>query len=212
VKQEEGTSLISKVGLSLAYDTRNSTILPDRGQRTELLTQVAGGPLGGDKDFYKFELRSTWYFKGFAEGHIVEVTGRAGVAEQYGDTPYVPFYERWFLGGMYDVRGYKYRYVGPHDSATGEPVGGNTYMFGCVEYSVPVVDRVRFAVFYDTGTVNPKAYDFNYKQYNDNWGLGLRINIPGMGPLRFDYGIPIRNGNNSRSGKFNFGVGYTRDF
>lgn len=212
VKQEIGNSLISKVGASLAYDTRNSSILPDRGQRTELLTEVAGGPLGGDKNFYKFELRSTWYFKGFAEGHIVEVTGRSGVAEQYGNTPYVPFYERYFLGGMYDLRGYKYRYVGPHDRPTGEPVGGNTYMFGSLEYSVPVVDRVRFAVFYDTGTVNPDAYNFSYKEYNDNWGLGLRINIPGMGPLRFDYGIPIRNGNNSRSGKFQFGVGYTREF
>jgi outer membrane protein insertion porin family len=52
---ERGYHLVSKVGASLAFDTRNSTTLPNSGQRTEVRTEVAGGPLGGDRDFYKLE-------------------------------------------------------------------------------------------------------------------------------------------------------------
>ena len=48
--EEEGTRLVSKMGFSLAYDTRNSTLLPDRGQLTQLRTEVAGGPRIGPHD------------------------------------------------------------------------------------------------------------------------------------------------------------------
>ena len=60
--------------------------------------------MGGDKDFYKLELRSAWYFRGLFPGHVLEVVGRTGVAEAFGDTPDVPFYERFYLGGLYDLR------------------------------------------------------------------------------------------------------------
>src|SRR6185312_12092809 len=79
IVNEQGRRLVSKIGASLAYDTRNHALLPDRGQRTELLTEFAGGPIGGDTDFYKVELRSAWYFKGFGEGHVLEIAGRSGV-------------------------------------------------------------------------------------------------------------------------------------
>jgi len=211
----EGTSLVSKVGASLAYDTRNNTLLPNRGQRTELLAEIAGGPLGGDTDFYKFELRSSWYFKGFAPGHVIEVIGRVGVAEAYGDTPDVPLFDRFYLGGLYSLRGYDYRAVGPKD-VNGEPIGGNTYYFGSIEYSIPIMERLRAAIFYDIGMVFSKSFSFSpgpfsTGTYNDNFGFGIRLNLP-IGPLRLDYGIPLTSDpQNGGSGKFQFGVGYTRE-
>ena len=78
-------------------------------------------------------------------------------------------------------------------------------------------ERVRFAVFYDVGMVYQDAYSFSTKGfntdfYNDNYGIGLRLNLP-VGPLRLDYGIPINNGgNNNSSGKFQFSVGWQREF
>ena len=211
IKDEAGNRLVSKVGLSLAYDTRNSALLPDKGQRTELSTEVAGGPLGADTDFYKLELRTSWYFKGPFEGHILELVGRTGIVDSYDDTTRVPLFDRWFLGGLYTLRGYRYRQVGPRDN-TGEPIGGNTYWFGSAEYSIPIIERLRFAVFYDIGMVYEDVYHYNFGHYNDNWGLGLRINLP-IGPLRLDYGIPITHDpENGSSGRFQFGVGYTREF
>ena len=40
-------------------------------------------------------------------------------------------------------------------------------------------------------------------------GIGLKVYIPGMGPLSIDYGVPIINpgGNNGSKGFFTFGVG-----
>jgi len=210
--QEEGDRLVSKVGASLIYDTRGPGLLPSRGQRSQLSASVAGGPFGGDTDFYKLELESSWYFKGFFEGHVLELGARAGVVEAYGDSDRVPLFDRFFLGGANTLRGFKYRHVGPRDEF-GEPIGGNTYWFGSAEYSVPIIERLRFAVFYDIGMVYPDAYDFNFKNYNDNWGIGLRINIPQMGPLRLDYGFPVTHDPGaSGKGRFQFSVGYMRPF
>jgi len=211
VKDDAGHTLISKVGASIAYDTRNNALMPERGQRTELSGEIAGKQFGGDRDFYKIELKSSWYFPGLFSGHVLEVTGNAGVVDSYSGSR-LPFFERWFLGGLYTLRGYRYRYVSPRDSVTGEPIGGRSYVFGCAEYTIPIVERVKFAIFYDVGTVNLNAYDFGFSDYNDDWGIGIRINIPRMGPLRLDYAFPITHGPNSSSGRFQFGVGYTRQF
>jgi outer membrane protein insertion porin family len=210
--EEAGHSLLSKVALSIAYDTRNSVLLPNKGQRTELFTEFVGGPLGGDRDFWKAELRTAWYFKGFFPGHVLEVIGRAGVAEAYDDTDDVPFYERYYLGGLYSLRGFKYRAISPREAGLKEPIGGDTYWFGSAEYSIPIIERLRFALFYDIGSVELKPYDFTIDNFSDNWGIGLRLNLP-VGPLRLDYGIPIHHDEFSGgSGRFQFGVGYTREF
>jgi outer membrane protein insertion porin family len=211
IRQEPRNRLVSKVGTSLEYDTRNSVLLPSRGQRTELLTEVAGGPLGAEADFYKWELRSSWYFPGFWNGHIWEVVGRTGVVEEYGDTDRVPLFDRYFLGGVNSLRGFRYRQVGPREQ--GEPIGGSTFYYGSLEYSLPIIERLRFAVFYDIGNVYLNAYDFDFGNYSDNWGVGIRLNIPRLGPLRLDYGIPISHQEGvSGSGKFQFSVGFYRDY
>jgi outer membrane protein insertion porin family len=215
----KGDQLISRLGASLAYDTRNSALLPNRGQRTEFLAEVAGGPLSGDADFYKLELRSAWYFKGLAPGHVLEVIGRVGVSDAFDNSANVPLFERYFLGGLYSLRGYEYREVGPKDPVYNEPLGGNTYYFGSAEYSIPLIERMRLALFYDVGMVFPDAFSFtpgpagtgDTGRINDNLGIGLRLNLP-LGPLRLDYGYPINSDPiNGGSGRFQFGVGYTRD-
>jgi outer membrane protein insertion porin family len=215
IQEEEGDRLVSKIGLLLAYDTRNSVMLPDRGQRTEFRAELAGGPLGADTDFYKFELTTHWFFKGLFEGHVLEVAGGVGVVERYDDSDRVPLFDRWFLGGINSLRGYRYRDVGPKEF--GEPIGGRTYWVGSVEYSVPIIERLRFAVFYDIGMVYEDAFSFTQNGetgfYNDNWGVGVRLNIPHLGPLRLDYGIPIKSdSDNESSGRFQFSVGYIRPF
>jgi outer membrane protein insertion porin family len=218
---ETGDHLYQRVGASLAYDTRNSTQLPNHGQRSEVSTEFSAG----DTDYYKIEARTAWYFPGLLKGHVIEAVGRTGIADSIsgGD---VPFYDRYYLGGLYSLRGFKFRNVAPRDPNFGnisypnmpnEPIGGDTYWFSSYEYSLPVFEKdggvsVRFALFYDIGCVDEKPYSYSLN-YSDDWGLGLRLNIPHLGPLRLDYGIPLRHDQyNGTSGQFQFGVGYTRDF
>jgi len=163
-------------------------------------------------------LHSSWFFPGFAKGHIIELDGRAGVVSPWGDSTHVPIFERWFLGGLYSLRGYRYETVGPEDQF-GEPLGGDTYFFGSAEYSIPIIKMLRVAAFYDIGNVYPDPFSFNPGPnrgiYADDAGLGLRIVLPigGGTPLRLDYGIPITHDPNlGNSGRFQFGVGYQHPF
>jgi outer membrane protein insertion porin family len=207
ILEQVGYNLLFRLGGSLAYDTRNSVQLPDKGQRTELISSL----VFGDSQFYKLELNTAWYFPGFKKGHVLELIGRAGIAQSLGSED-VPFYDRYYLGGMYSLRGFKFHYVSPRQPGFSEPIGGDTSWFGSAEYSIPIIERLRFAVFYDIGNVTPDPYDFTMNNFSDNYGVGLRLNLP-IGPLRLDYGIPIHHDQyNSSSGKFQFGVGFTRAY
>jgi outer membrane protein insertion porin family len=215
--REEGDRLVSEIGFTLAHDTRNSVQWPNRGHRIELRTDLAGGPLGADTDIYRLELRTGWYFRGLFEGHILEIASRTGVVDKYSDTDRVPLFDRWYLGGQFTLRGYRYRDVGPKDRFE-EPIGGSTYWFGSIEYSIPIIERLRFALFYDIGNVYVDPYSFDRQNsgdpfYSDNWGIGIRLNIPRLGPLRLDYGFPITHDDTTGgSGRFHLGVGYERHF
>ncbi len=217
LQAESGTRLVSKVGTGIVYDARKGGLVPTGGQRVELLSEFAGGPFGGESDFYRLELRGSQYLPGFWEGQTWELLGRIGSVQAYnGD--HVTLFNRYFLGGPRSLRGFKYSHVAPDDSLN-EPFGGNTYWFGSVEYNIPLVDRLRFALFYDIGNVYSSSFSINpntsrgERLYQDNIGAGFRINIPNLGPLRLDYGFPITaDRNQNKSGRFNFDVGFTRDF
>ena len=208
---EAGDRLVSKIGTSLTYETTDSYLLPTKGQRTELRADLAGGPFGGDSDFYKLEFKHARYVRGLYAGHLLEMVVGTGVAEGYGQSRDVPLFDRFFLGGLDTLRGYKYRAVGPRDEFA-EPLGGDTYWMASAEYSVPIVERVRLAGFYDIGMVYKKAYHYDFSEYADNWGIGLRLLLP-IGPLRLDYAIPIHNSTGREgSGRFQFSAGYRRNF
>jgi outer membrane protein insertion porin family len=235
---EEGSRLQSKLGFSLAHDTRNSALLADRGHRIELFPEVTGGPLAGQVNNYRLELRASQFFapsrlvsstspwQNYLEGHVLEIDGQIGVIDAFGDGDRgipgrVPLFNRYYIGGLYTLRGYSFRKVGPTDELTSEPIGGKTMWFGSAEYSIPIIERLRIAFFYDVGMVYENAYSFapvRYKDgsttgiYSDDFGFGLRLNLP-IGPLKLDYGIPITHDKYSgSSGKFQFGVGYQRQF
>jgi outer membrane protein insertion porin family len=220
ILEQRGDHVYQRFGASLAYDTRNSTQLPNHGQRTELNPELSVG----DTTYYKLEAKTEWYFPGAFKGHVLEAGGRAGVADGMsgGD---VPFYDRYYLGGLYSLRGFRYRNIAPREAfdptAPGvkeDPIGGDTFWFGSVEYSLPIFETengpgVRFALFYDVGAVYDKAYSTQGNNFDDDWGLGLHINIPRLGPLRLEYGIPIHHDDhNGDSGRFQFGVGWNRPF
>jgi len=219
ILEQTGDHLFHRFGASLAYDTRNSVKLPNHGQRTELDPEFDVG----DTTYFKLEAKTAWYFPGLFKGHVLEALGRGGIANSLsgGD---VPFYDRYYLGGLYSLRGFKYRNIGPRDPSFGinpnmadEPIGGDSFWFGSLEYSIPILEKdsgpsLRFALFYDVGAVGAGSYSFS-GNFDDDYGAGLRLDIPHLGPLRFDYGIPISHDKyNGTSGKFQFGVGYTRQF
>jgi outer membrane protein insertion porin family len=209
IQAQAGNHLESKVSLTLVRDTRDKIINPTSGNYISVTEEVAGGPLGGQNNYYGTLFRGSQNFEVFeAQSQVLTLVGRASVLQNFGSTTTIPYYDALYLGGPDDLRGFQYRFVSPRD-IYGEPVGGKTSAMFTAEYSVEVVNPIRVAVFYDAGFVNTGSYDFSIGNYQDDFGIGLRLFVMGA-PLSLDYGIPIRgdaNYPNKTGNQFNFSFG-----
>lgn len=199
----KGNYVKSSVSGMISYDTRDSLFLTRKGHHVDFTMFTSG--LGGNVKDYGFDLEAAQYFSlpydtiFTLDGELATVTGFGGSG--------VPIFDRLYLGGANNLRGFKYRDVGPKD-IFGEPIGGNTLARFTAEYTYPIVERVRGAVFYDVGFVNPGNYSFTTGNVNSDVGIGVRLDLP-IGPVRIDYGFPLQKDSfSSGGGKFNFNVGY----
>lgn len=207
IKAEEGNQLKSSFTIELVRDSRDSAFVATRGMRSSLAGTVAGGALGGDVEIYQVEAQVSKYWPLWFD-HVLNLRGWTAVVEGYGEGDRVPLFDRLFLGGARTLRGFKYRQVGPKDE-TGEPVGGKSGWYATAEYTVPVVEKVRLATFYDLGMVYEDAFQWDGSNYNSDWGFGVRLDFPGF-PLRLDYAWPLEadDFNDRNSGRFQFSIGY----
>lgn len=205
IRNSEGSLLQSQISAGITYDTRDSYMLTRRGQRVDLQTYVAGGFLGGEVEIYGFSLEGSKYFS-LPWDTILVLNAEIANVSTWGGGENVPIFDRLYLGGPNNLRGFRFRDVGPKDE-NGEPIGGNSLVRGTVEYTFPIVDRVRGAVFYDIGGVSAGSYKFG-GNINSDVGVGVRLDLP-IGPIRIDYGIPLKaDSQNDSSGRFNFNIGY----
>ena len=214
IKDEEGGRLKSYGTLELIRDTRNSTFIATRGYRVSASATLAGGLFGGDTDTYQFQLRASQFVPLWFD-HVLNLRGWTSTIEEYGDSERVPIFDRLFAGGPRTVRAFKYRKVGPKDES-GEPMGGRSVATASVEYTIPVVDKVRLALFYDAGIVWQGIYeeDPDHLQtgdgvFCDGYGFGVRFDFQSF-PIQLDYAWPLNTDaatpDNSR---FSFSIGYT---
>ncbi len=204
IKQEAGDHLKSSITAGITYDTRDSVFLTRSGRRVDFSANVSG--LGGNVKDYGFDLSASQYFH-LPWDTILLINGEVATVSTWGSQDRVPIFDRLFLGGANNLRGFRYRHAGPQDEH-GEPIGGDTLARATVEYTFPIIERVRGAVFYDAGFVNRGTYSFSLSDLESDFGLGLRLDLP-IGPVRLDYGIPLQISNdNSHSGQFNFSIGY----
>ena len=215
IENSAGTYTKSGFTGSLVWDTRDSLFLTRKGELVELTGFIAGGPLGGTVQDYGLSLEASKYFSlpfdliFLVKGQVAVVNGwgnnKASVDGGYGNG--VPIFDRLYLGGANNMRGFNFREVGPVDQYA-NPIGGNSLAYLTCELTFPIVSRVRGAVFTDAGFVNVQPNDFTTTNVNADIGIGLRLDLP-IGPIRVDYGIPvIYDAWNGPPGKFNFNIGY----
>jgi len=218
LKSEAGTNLISSITPSLTYDSRDNVFDTHKGNLFTGSLEFAGGPLGGDKNYWKFFGRASHYVP-LPRNSTLELRGRVGLADPYGDSDKIPIYERFFAGGAYSIRGYEERKVGPFDPGSNDPLGGASMLIGNVEYLYPLFGFLKVALFYDVGNVWEKLGDIgssrdtanNTGGFKSSFGLGFRVKTP-IGPIMLDYGIPMNKapGEDSKSsGRFHFSVSNT---
>jgi len=205
IQSQKGSFSESKIFGSVVFDSRDNPLLSRRGRRVTFSPYIAGGFLGGDTQVYGLDLEAAQYFH-LPWDTILVVNGEVAVASQWGDGSNVPIFERLYLGGSNNLRGFPYREVGPQDE-NGEPVGGKSMWRTTIEWTFPIIEKARGAVFYDTGFVNSDQWSFGFNHIASDIGIGLRLDLP-IGPLRLDYGYPIQRDGYNGGGHFNFNVGY----
>ena len=99
--------------------------------------------------------------------------------------PFLPVWPSLMEVPAIEVRGFKFRDVGPR-KISGPPSSVGTLAHPAVKYTFPIIEKVRGAVFYDVGFVSSGVYDFSLSNVNIGTGLSMRLDVP-IGPVRLDY-------------------------
>lgn len=217
LRSEEEEYFQSKFELTFVHDTRDSVFITRKGHKFEAGVLASG--LGGDVEVWGANIGGQQYFH-LPGDTILSFEGMARWVDGWGDDR-VPIFERQFLGGANNLRGYDYREAGPKDSV-GEPVGGSMSIYGTVEFTFPIFEKVRGAVFWDVGMVSTDVEAvagssggnrnggpiIGDGEIYSNVGLGLRMFLP-VGPIRVDLGIPlVKDEFVGNSPRFQFNMGY----
>ncbi len=205
-----GEFLRSALGVNYLYDSRDSTIQPRTGHKIDLGLTLAGGVLGGDVDTITLSAQGQkhWNLKWDS---IFSVSGELAFVDNVsGDE--IPIFERMFLGGGRTLRGFEFRDVGPRDDGyTDEVFGGNSLGYVSFEYTVPIIETIRAAVFSDIGFVNAGSWDIAPNDIYSDVGVGIRLKLPiSPLPLALDYAIPVSSPDEEadKGGQFNFSLQY----
>ncbi|MCB8880474.1 outer membrane protein assembly factor BamA [Acidisoma cellulosilytica] len=213
VKNEAGWSLLSQVGQSITWDHRDSSLDPHKGYIVRLGTDFAG--LGGDSDYVRVKLDAGYYipldyFTGNSDWTLA-LRGGAGKLYRYGGNYYI--IDNFFLGGD-NMRGFEEGGAGPHDTATGDSLGGDTIMTGTAElhFPLPISKDIGLSgrIFTDIGTLYgvTDAYGGVYQNKSPrvSVGFGFSWNTP-FGLINIDIADPVVKYKYDQTQVFRFGFG-----
>ncbi len=130
----------------------------------------------GDRNYYKVEANA-FILREIVRGVSVDWKLSAGwVGAQ------APVFDRFFLGGLRDMRGYDYESIG-------YPVGGRTYAFGRVELLFMIKEPLWVGFYSDAGGVGEKFSD-TFRDLKYDLGGALGVSTP-AGFIRLDLAKPI---------------------
>lgn len=183
-----GTEIVATLTPHLILDRRDRPLDPTRGSLHLAAFQVGGLGLGGDSDFAKLRLETSWFLD-WLPPTVLALSGRLGLAWPLGDTTVIPPELRFYAGGSNTVRGYRENRLGPLD-AKGNPTGGNATVLLNAELRFPIWRWFSGAVFFDSGMVTEEVVDLDDSTLRSGAGAGLRLTTP-VGPVRLDVGYPL---------------------
>jgi outer membrane protein insertion porin family len=202
----------SRLTPSMVYNTVDNPWTPRRGQRLTGTLQVAGGILGGTVSYLRPKVETITYLP-VGSKMSLGIRAEAGWIRSYGETQTLPLYQRYFLGGETQVRGYPIRSIGPTDSI-GRLLGGNKQLLFNAEYYWDVVGPLRMLLFFDAGQAFLEGDRIRLDEMRVSYGIEGRFIMPVLNvPFRLIYYFnPNRSGREvlyTQERGFKFAVGTT---
>jgi len=202
--EDTNEGLTNSITPSITYDTRDDVFDPTSGMYHSLSMEKAGGFMGGDYNFTKYNLTLRAYISTDFIGDISNVRSINKITEKLSegvlaframggiaDTD-LPSFTKYEIGGMATLRGYD----------LGEFSGDTSLVFNA-EYRFPISDNFQAVVFADWGQAWDYGESIDFEDLKFGRGVGVRFDTP-LGAIRLDYGI-----GESGVGKTYFSIGHT---
>jgi outer membrane protein insertion porin family len=187
MRSEIQNTVITGLFFRVVRDTRDRLDYPRSGSFSILQMQSNNTFLGGDEIFAKAELDFRKHV-GLGGWRVLSSRLAAGIT-----SPGAPYYERFFLGGMYSVRGFRELSLSP-------PSGNDGFVILSEELRVPLVSsagnvpRLTGLVFIDAGLGWRRGAAIDSSDVQAAAGYGVRLRLPWIGTLGVDAGVPFTDG------------------
>ena len=196
----------SSVELNALRNSTDNPFYPTHGSRGTVEAELAGGLFGGSVNFAKTRVEARGYYPSLIRGFTTMVRGRFGVLGQYPDQHQpVPEYERFRLGGGTTpdpLRGYGDYQVVPEKFVQRVALDSAGTIFSIVRYpggrymtlftfeqQFPIAHPLHGVLFFDAGNTWDRWKEIRPLDLKMGAGAGLRIEIPLLGNMGFDYGF-----------------------
>lgn len=191
------------------YDTRNSFYFPSKGQLTSLSLQSVI-PGTSDITFYKGFFEEKWYTP-ISENFTLKLNAAVAYGSGYGDVEALPFYERFYAGGIGSVRGFEPNSLGGYYADVNRPKGGDIRTLTSAEivFPMPLIEdssNLRLSWFFDAGNVFVAPEDVKLSEFRSATGLAFAWITP-VGPLAFSFSKPIHYEDDDELQSFQFSLG-----
>ncbi len=189
---------------TFTYDTRDNVFNPTYGLYGNFSLEKAGGFLGGDYDFTKYNLTLSTYFSTKITEGVINIGSIKNIADKISQgvlafrvkggfaNSVLPSFAKYKVGGMNTVRGYD----------SGEFSGDKSLVFNA-EYRLPLAKNFQAVLFTDWGQAWNYEESINLADLKFGKGMGIRFDTP-IGPIRLDYGIDEEG-----EGQTYFSIGHT---
>jgi outer membrane protein insertion porin family len=198
ILNERGSHFLTSLKPAVVRDTTDSQVFPTTGTRASLSLEqygVFGGEVDITKLMFGFNWYTTLYTDLFDRKTVLALRNQAGVIP-FGTSP---TYERFYLGGISELRGFKFRGVSPRSGPLNDPIGGDFEWLTTAEVNYPIYEEfLRGVVFVDVGTVER---DITITSIRSDFGAGVRLTLPLFGglPIAVDFAYPLTKKSGDRT-------------
>lgn len=186
-------------------DKRDSKLDATSGYLIDANIEFANNILASSLNYVKSELEAreiiSFPYTSKLSNLTLALKGKIGVIDDLKKS-YIPIFKRFFAGGSFSNRGYAFNKMGPTDNA-GNFVGAKTLIDASAEAIYKINQKFSGVTFFDTTLLGYQSFSIAEK-FNPSIGIGMRYET-GVGPLRFDIGVPI--GEDKRNPVFHISFG-----
>ncbi len=169
---ESGNYRIYKEGLSLVFDKRDDLVNPKNMIHTSLRLFRARG----DRKYRGVETNN-FFLREIMKGMSLDFKIAGGWVEKS-----APIFDRFFLGGLKDMRGYSFESIG-------SPLGGTMFVFGRSEVMLEVASPLWIGFYAESGNVDRNSKEL-FKGMKYDVGSALGVSTP-AGFIRLDLAKPL---------------------